>query len=425
MPVYSTPFSVTSQYAFCALPLRLDTYKGCSFSCLYCFARNRGGSRATDDVTPADPKTIENTVARALSNPTAPGLVAEFLRRRVPAHLGGMSDPFQPAERHFKVTARALKIMHQWQYPIVISTRGALVATEPYLSLLSQLRSVVVQFSFSSTDDETARQLEPHSSAPSELLRVMEILSQQDIPVTARWQPFVPGHSEEPEVFARRVAATGARHVSLEHLKVPLEVNQRLWSQIEPRTGRNFRDEYRAVGAARDGREFVLPAAMKIATIMPVREAVHRAGMTFGAADNEYQYLSDTSCCCSGVDQFPGFENYFRHQLGYAVRESAGKDIRYAQIAREWSPSADLDRFLNSSCRSDGGMPLKEHVQYYWHGDGARVSPASFFGVRATDRFDGRHRVYEWTPDGQALWRDVRRSAATLRLGVRDKTLRR
>jgi DNA repair photolyase len=37
---YSSPLSLTSQFYFCPVPLRLDTYSGCSHGCIYCFANN-------------------------------------------------------------------------------------------------------------------------------------------------------------------------------------------------------------------------------------------------------------------------------------------------------------------------------------------------------------------------------------------------
>ena len=33
--------NVSSKFAICGLPIRVDTYKTCSFGCKYCFANNR------------------------------------------------------------------------------------------------------------------------------------------------------------------------------------------------------------------------------------------------------------------------------------------------------------------------------------------------------------------------------------------------
>ena len=175
MTTYTTPFGVTSQYAFCGLPLRLDSYRGCSFRCLYCFARNRGGARSNDEVVvPADPNYVARVLTQALNESRSPnGLIASFLRQRVPIHFGGMSDPFQPAERSFNVTKRILEAVRQYDYPLVISTRSALVAEKSYLAILKELSSVVVQFSFSSTADEIAKLVGPGCVPPSDLLRTV------------------------------------------------------------------------------------------------------------------------------------------------------------------------------------------------------------------------------------------------------------
>ena len=33
--------NVSSKFAICGLPIRIDSYKTCSFGCKYCFAENR------------------------------------------------------------------------------------------------------------------------------------------------------------------------------------------------------------------------------------------------------------------------------------------------------------------------------------------------------------------------------------------------
>jgi DNA repair photolyase len=98
MRLFTNPISVTSQVVFCGLPLRLDTYAGCGFRCSYCFARARGGNTHESGVRPANPETIKNVFELSIKKQRFEnGIVAQFLRRRVPIHFGGMSDPFQRA----------------------------------------------------------------------------------------------------------------------------------------------------------------------------------------------------------------------------------------------------------------------------------------------------------------------------------------
>jgi len=396
---YTNPLSLTSQFPFCGLPLRLDSYRGCAFNCTYCFARNRGGNSPDDSVRPADPFAVLRRINGSLAGGGS-GVLAQFLRHRVPLHFGGMSDPLQPIERRWRVTEHILRGLLRSRYPTVLSTRGATVMESPYWELLRDL-GAVVQFSFSSTRDPVAARVEPHTTRPSDLLSAMEFLSTRGVAVTCRWQPYIPTISETPDEFVQRIAATGCRHVALEHLKVPLERRDNAWAAFPILDGHDFNAQYRQRGAVRDGRELILPASAKLPTILRARAAVHKQRMSFGAADNELQYLSDTPCCCSGIDRFPGFENFFRHQIGFALHQSRGAAIRYSAIAQEWVPRGSIDRYLNSKSRISGRTTQKgtltDHIRARWNEPTAPNSPASFFGVASSGIVDSSgNLIYRW-----------------------------
>jgi hypothetical protein len=260
---------------------------------------------------------------------------------------------------------------------------------------------VIVQFSLTSTSDCYRNQLEPMSPSAASLLSAMTRLSNAGIVVTCRWQPYVPGKTEHPADFVRRVADSGAKHLALEHLKVPIDPRIAGWRRFESQSGVPWREQYRNEGATRDGREYIFRGRKKLRVIQKVAALARKKRMTFGAADNEYQYLSDTDCCCSGVDQFPGFDNWFKHQIGYAVRKSNGGTIAYESIAQEWSPLSSVDRFLNSHTRlglklgNNGTMA--DHVRFRWNEPSASGSPATFASVVPTERFSsGGFRLYSW-----------------------------
>jgi DNA repair photolyase len=401
---YTAPLSITSQFLFCGLPLRLDSYRGCAFRCTFCFARNRGGNTPAAAVAPAPAGALGRVLERALRDEAGPhaSMVGQFLRARVPIHFGGMSDPFQPAERVHRVSAAYLRALAAYRYPMVLSTRGPLVAEAPYLPLLRDGGPVVVQFSFTSTRTAVARRFEPWATPPGLLLRAMERLARAGVPVTCRWQPYILGAAEPPREFVARVTAAGAAHVALEHLKVPVERNHLLWARFASAFGADAFDRPPWSLARRDGREYVLPAAVKLPAVAAFCEAVRAAGATAGVADNDLQYLSDGACCCSGVDRFPGFEGWFKHQIGHAVRRCRGRPIRYAAVAGEWLPSGPIDRWLNSHTRigrrlgCEGSM--RDHLRHRWNTADSGFSPASFYGVEATDRFDADgYRIYRWS----------------------------
>ncbi len=318
----------------------------------------------------------------------------------MPIHFGGMSDGFQPAERKYRVTETTLRVLAHYQYPTVISTKGTLVAEYRYSELLKAIGPVVVQFSFSTSRDDAAEAVEPYATPPSSLLRAMELLASRGIIVTCRWQPYIPGFSEAPSEFISRVASAGARHIALEHLKLAVERSHPLWLRLTRAFGKDPRDEYMRLGARKEGREYVLPPEAKLHTVLEAASIAHSKGVSFGSADNEFQYLSDGACCCSGVDQFPGFENWFKHQIGYALRKCRGKRITYKSIAGEWIPAGSVDWYVNPTSRLSArlGRPatMRDHIKAKWDSLASPGSPASFCGVRYTPTPRRGRRIYHW-----------------------------
>jgi len=146
-----------------------------------------------------------------------------------------------------------------------------------------------------------------------------------------------------------------------------------------------------------------LPPRQKLQMSLEVSRLVRKYGMTFGSADNDLQYLSDTPGCCSGVDQFVGFDNLFKHQIAYAVRQSRGQRILYSAISREWVPTGSIDRFLNSrsrlSTRSDSEGSLRDHILARWDNPGGPGSPTTFYGVLPEGRTRSGHMEYRWSVD--------------------------
>jgi DNA repair photolyase len=402
---YSAPLGFSSLFAFCGLPIRLDAYKGCAFRCTYCFARAREGVEGNPKVRPADPQVLARALRRVfVERREKLSVVSKCLQRRMPIHLGGMGDPFQPAEQRYKVSLQYLRTAVQYQYPLVISTRGDLIADSPYIELLKELQAVVVRLSLSTTEDTRSSLVERSEVRPSKVLRTMEKLSSIGVRVACRWQPFIPGISEDPEIFAPRVAATGSRHCSFEFLRLPREQNPLLIEGFREANGENIYKFYKSLGALHRVREYILPPENRLPVILRARAAVRASGMSFGAADNDFQYLSDNACCCSGVDGFPGFDGFFRHQIAYAVRRNFGRRIEYESIAHEWSPGGSIDRYLNSgrrvAPRTGAEGTVRDHIAQRWNTLGLEGSPDSFFGVEPTGEFTAdRMRVYRWNPE--------------------------
>jgi DNA repair photolyase len=411
MDKYTTPLGLTSQFSFCGLPLRLDTYAGCGLSCTYCFARLRGGSALTSKIRKADTFEIIKSIKSAHSSPEkTTGLVSEYLRNNTPIHFGGMSDPFQPIEKKEKITFSVLQYLCSIKYPLVISTKSPMVAEEDYLDILRSNPNVVLQFSFSTCDDETSKIVEPHSFRPSEILKAIEKISKAEIKTTIRWQPYIPNVSELTDKFVQKVANVGVKHIGFEHLKLPLEKDHILWKRLLSNLNFDIKEYYTSLGAFIDGRELILPAKHKAIKALEVRNEAHKYQLSFGSADNDIQYLSDFNCCCSGIDQFIGFENWNKFQIAYAIKKSNGREIRFDSIKDEWHPTGAIDKYLNSKSRikaSEGHNTIRDYIEKRWEDLNSSFNPTKFHGVIYNGKVDGNgFKIYSWTDEVNNLMND-------------------
>ena len=398
---YHTPLGLTSQFSFCGLPLRLDTYAGCALSCTYCFARLRGGNANTNKIRFANPDLVISKFKSALTKPEiTTGLVSELIRNKTPLHFGGMSDPFQPIEKKERISLTILKYLSSIQYPIVISTKSVLIAEKEYVEVLKQNKNIVVQFSFSTTNDKISDLVEPFSYTPTSVLKSINCLSEAGINTTVRWQPFIPNVSESISEFISNISNVGVKHLGFEHLKLPVEKSNPLWKRLSSKLEFDIRDYYINNKCYNDGRELVLPPEYKIRNALLVKNELQKRQISFGSADNEIQYLSDNNCCCSGVDQFEGFENWNKYQIAYAIKKSNGGDIRFKLIADEWKPTGSIDKYLNSDSRipkRNNFNTIEDYLYDRWENLNSPFNPQSFYGVVDSDeRDENGYRIFKW-----------------------------
>ena len=108
-----------TQVVLCDLPIRFDTYKGCSHQCKYCFVQNK-----TDLTNIGKGETVKSLRDFIEGKRTKETRWCDW---DIPLHWGGMSDPFQPAEKKNKLSLECLKLFKETQYPFVVSTKGKLI----------------------------------------------------------------------------------------------------------------------------------------------------------------------------------------------------------------------------------------------------------------------------------------------------------
>ena len=201
----------------------INPYVGCEFGCTYCYARD------------THKWTMERAVGRLSALPPEEAFekeilvktdVAEVLARTLnPAKLAGHSlvigtatDPYQPAERQFRLTRRILEVLRSYHgLSIGIITKSSLVTRDlDLLQALSQRNEVTVNISLATADARLARLLELRSPVPAARLRALRRLTEGGIHAGLLVAPIIPGVTDDWAGLARLMEAAkeaGARYV--------------------------------------------------------------------------------------------------------------------------------------------------------------------------------------------------------------------
>jgi len=184
----------------------MNIYRGCSHACIYCDSRSDCYQNKDFDTVKAKENALE--------------LIRDELRRKVkPGTIatGAMSDPYNPLERKLLLTRHALELIHAFDFGVAIDTKSALITRD--MDVLQDIKThspVIVKVSITTADDETAKQIEPNVSSPSERFDALRQLADSGIYCGVLIMPILPFINDTEENIlgiVRRAKEAGARFV--------------------------------------------------------------------------------------------------------------------------------------------------------------------------------------------------------------------
>lgn len=277
-----------SQVTLCEYPIRLDTYKGCSHGCLYCFARAKTD---IDTVSPLHCAKVVERFVRGVRN-----VVTQWCDWDIPLHWGGVSDPFQPAELEHHATLEVLEVLSSTGYPFIVSTKGRLIACEPYLSMLGR-SNVCVQVSMTSPQLD---KLEPGAPTFGERLEIVRTVAARVPRVMVRVQPYMTQCLSALIAALPDIANAGAYGITIEAMK---------FKAAHP-------------GLVCVGGDYTYPDNVLRADYATLREACRAVGLAFYCAENRLRGMGDSTACC-GCGDMPGFAGNKYNLVSIAVNGGA------------------------------------------------------------------------------------------------------
>ena len=200
----------------------INPYKGCEHGCIYCFARPThaylGLSPGLDFET------------RIFRKPDAP----ELLRRELSARnykpaviqLGINTDAYQPTERRELLTRRILEVLAEFEHPVGILTKSALIQRDiDILGPMAAKGLVWAGISITTLNRDLARTMEPRAATPPRRIETIGALAAAGVPVTVMVAPILPGLTcHEIESIMEQSAKAGATRAGMTIVRLPHEI---------------------------------------------------------------------------------------------------------------------------------------------------------------------------------------------------------
>jgi DNA repair photolyase len=190
----------------------INPYRGCEFGCKYCYARYTHEFMELRDARDFESKIFaKRFVAQELRTELA------RVGRDEAIAIGTATDPYQPAERRFRITREILKVFaEERNRRISITTKSDLVTRD--LSLLRQIARaniLHVNFTITTLSTKLARLLEPGAPRPDLRLQAMRKLAGAELIVGVFTNPIMPlltDSEESLDAVASAAAQSGASY---------------------------------------------------------------------------------------------------------------------------------------------------------------------------------------------------------------------
>lgn len=273
--------NVSSKFAICGLPIRVDTYKTCSFGCKYCFSNNRKIMEFEKELQIANIQAIEKKLDKIFNKKQYKydSLLDNLISQRVTWHCGGMSDPFQPIENKLGITKQMVDITNKNNMSILFSTKSDNIYD-------CDIRPDLHSFQLSITNLEDRKDIEPNIPSIDSRIKFYKDLKSQGFKVGIRVQPFIPNITTDEiiDVF------NDADYFTIEGLKLVPQNKEHKEYLLE--LLKLSKEEFTQMGLLN------LKPEIRKELYKSFINKLDSYNIPFSIADNDMHHISSGKCCC-------------------------------------------------------------------------------------------------------------------------------
>jgi len=211
--------SVLSRSQISGVDYSINPYVGCEHACAYCYARFMGQRTGHSedwgefvDIKINAPQVLSRELTRS---------------KRGNVLLSSVTDPYQPLEGRYELTRKILKHLLDYDYPVSILTKSALVERD--IDLLRRFTQCQVGATVVALNEKVRRAFEPLSSPSRERLSALRELGENGIQTYLFLGPILPGFSEED----LKEILDECERIGIDHMLIDrLNIKYGNWSSI-------------------------------------------------------------------------------------------------------------------------------------------------------------------------------------------------
>jgi DNA repair photolyase len=196
----------------------LNPYRGCEYGCKYCYARY-----AHEFMELRDPELFERKIYAKRFQALAFRAEVRRLKPGDTVWIGTATDPYQPAERRFRITRQMLEVFARERgLHFGITTKSDFVSRDAALMVrIAHQNRIRVHLTITTLDERLARLIEPRAPCPALRLNAVRKLTDAGISVNVLAHPVMPLINDSEESLDG-VCAAAARNGASSFSAAPL-----------------------------------------------------------------------------------------------------------------------------------------------------------------------------------------------------------
>jgi DNA repair photolyase len=268
----------------------LNTYSGCPYDCLYCYASAFFGHGLQ--------KTLDGRFVRNSVKPKYQGMIKKLqqevkTKQKLPVYISPLIDPYNPAERKYRITRKAIQILSEHNFPLIITTKSDVVLDD--LEILEKSKSVV-SFTITTLDKQKSKIIEPYAPSPEKRLNALRELAKK-VPTTVRIQPIIPffnDQEDEIEELIREARYSGAKHITSGTFKLIKPAFEKLKLDL-PEVAEKLEELY-FKNPDRRWNYYYAPKNIRYKIMKKVARLAEKHKLTFGCCREGFLNLNTSTC---------------------------------------------------------------------------------------------------------------------------------